>query len=68
MIAQKIKKAKTDSLPVPTNKVDLHSRPEAENLMGIYSSLSEQSLINTINEIVSNSNKFQIDRCSLMVI
>ena len=28
-IVQKIKKAKTDSLPVPSNKADLNSRPEA---------------------------------------
>ena len=44
-IYNKIKKAKTDSEPLPDNEKNLSSRPEAENLLGIYSSLSDQSLI-----------------------
>ena len=39
-IISKIKKAKTDSLPLPTNKEELDRRPEAKNLIGIYSSLT----------------------------
>ena len=34
-IVQKIKKAKTDSLPVPSDKKEFNSRPEAENLLNI---------------------------------
>ena len=49
-IINKIKKAKTDSDLLPINEKDINKRPELENLSGIYSSLNNQSLINTINE------------------
>ena len=49
-ISNKIKKAKTDSEPLPDNEIDLSKRPEAENLLGIYSSLSDQLLSKTIDE------------------
>jgi len=44
LIVNKIKKAKTDPMPMPTNEENLEKRPEAENLLGIYSSLSNQTL------------------------
>ncbi len=44
MIAKKIKKAKTDAEPVPENVEGLKGRPEVENLVGIYSALSGQSV------------------------
>ena len=43
-IINKIKKAKTDPLPLPTNIKDLELRPEAKNLLRIYSSLTNLSL------------------------
>jgi len=49
-IYNKIKKAKTDTMPMPTGIKDLAERPEAENLLGIYSSLSNQKLENSIND------------------
>ena len=49
-IVNKIKKAKTDSLPMPSNKEELENRPEAKNLIGIYSSLGEVKLDEAINE------------------
>ncbi len=49
-IVNKIRKAKTDINPLPVNEKNLEQRPEVENLLGIYSSLSKQSLKNTINE------------------
>ena len=49
-IVNKIRKAKTDSQPLPNDDKDLIKRPEVENLLGIYSSLSNQSLKNSINE------------------
>jgi len=49
-ILNKIKKAKTDPLPLPEELKDLAKRPEAENLLGIYSSLKNQNLENSINE------------------
>ena len=36
-ILNKIKKAKTDTEPLPDNENELSNRPEAENLLGIYS-------------------------------
>ena len=42
-IVNKIKKAKTDPLPLPSDLKDLEQRPEAKNLLGIYSSLTNSS-------------------------
>ena len=39
-IKKKIKKAKTDSLPIPEKIEDLKNRPEALNLLTIYSSIT----------------------------
>jgi len=50
MIVNKIKKAKTDPLPMPSNIKDLDKRPEAKNLIGIYSSLSGSSLEKCIED------------------
>ena len=47
-IINKIKKAKTDPLPLPSNIKDLEQRPEAKNLLRIYSSLTNLSLEKTI--------------------
>ncbi len=44
LIVNKIKKAKTDNMPMPTIEANLEKRPEVENLLGIYSSLSNQTL------------------------
>ena len=49
-IINKIKKAKTDPLPMPSNKEELDKRPEAKNLIGIYSSLTDSALEKSINE------------------
>ena len=49
-IINKIKKAKTDPLPMPSNLEELKNRPEAKNLIGIYSSLTDLTLENSINE------------------
>ncbi|HLG84112.1 MAG TPA: tryptophan--tRNA ligase [Bradyrhizobium sp.] len=42
-IAQKIRKAKTDPEPLPTEEKGLETRPEADNLVGIYAALSGRS-------------------------
>ncbi|GGK34446.1 tryptophan--tRNA ligase [Salinarimonas ramus] len=39
-IAQKVRKAKTDPEPLPTETAGLAARPEADNLVGIYAALS----------------------------
>jgi len=43
-IAKKIRKAKTDPEPLPESADGLAERPEAKNLVGIYSALSGQSV------------------------
>ena len=54
-IVNKIKKAKTDSLPMPKNVNELDKRLEAKNLIGIFSSLNETSIEKTV-EIFANKN------------
>jgi tryptophanyl-tRNA synthetase len=49
-IYNKIKRAKTDTMPMPMDIKDLVERPEAENLLGIYSSLKNQKLENSIDD------------------
>jgi tryptophanyl-tRNA synthetase len=49
-IVNKIKKAKTDSFSIPNEKQKLKDRPEAENLLGIYSSISDQTLEKTLDQ------------------
>jgi tryptophanyl-tRNA synthetase len=49
-IINKIKKAKTDPMPMPSDQKNLSERPEAENLLGIYSSLVNQNLEKSIND------------------
>jgi len=47
-VAQKIRKAKTDPLPMPETEAELETRPEAANLLGIYAALVDQPLQTTI--------------------
>ena len=71
-ILNKIKKAKTDSLPIPTNIKELVDRPEARNLIGIYSSLEGMTLENSIkkfsgknfSELKENLSQILIDNLS----
>ena len=49
-IINKIKKAKTDPLPMPSSFEEIEKRPEAKNLIGIYSSLTETTLEKNIHE------------------
>jgi tryptophanyl-tRNA synthetase len=49
-IAKKIRKAKTDPEPLPSEIAGLASRPEAENLVGIYAALADKSREEVIAE------------------
>ncbi len=49
-IVNKIKKAKTDALPLPSTIEELDKRPEVKNLIGIFSSLAGLTLENSLNE------------------
>ncbi|MDA9724084.1 tryptophan--tRNA ligase [Candidatus Pelagibacter sp.] len=50
LIINKIKKAKTDPHPIPNIIEELENRPEAENLLAIYSSLKNQNINITLKE------------------
>src|SRR6266545_2587830 len=49
-IAQKIRKAKTDPEPLPSEQKGLEPRPEADNLVGIYAALSGRSKAEVLAE------------------
>ena len=42
-IAQKIRRAKTDPEPLPSEEAGLEPRPEADNLVGIYAALADKA-------------------------
>tara|TARA_Y100001980_G_C14532564_1_gene308712 strand:- start:1351 stop:1785 length:435 start_codon:yes stop_codon:yes gene_type:complete len=67
-IVTKIKKAKTDPLPLPSTIKELEKRPEAKNLLGIFSSLSGQTLEKSVNEFSGkNFSKFKENLSQLLV-
>ncbi len=49
-IAKKIKKAKSDPEPLPSEEAGLKDRPEADNLVGIFASLSGRSKQDILSE------------------
>ncbi len=50
-IALKIRKAKTDPEPLPTEAAGLDARPEAANLVGIYAALSGMSVDAALRDV-----------------
>ena len=67
-IINKIKKAKTDSLPMPSTIDGLEERAEAKNLLGIYSSLSGLSLEKSILEFSGkNFSEFKNSLAEILV-
>jgi len=67
-IINKIKKAKTDPLPMPTCKEELENRPEAKNLIGIYSSLAGLTLEKSISEFSGkNFSEFKENLAQVLV-
>ena len=54
-IISKIKKAKTDPLSMPTNLNELIERPEAKNLIGIFASLTNISLENSVEKFAGKN-------------
>ncbi|MGI8525188.1 MAG: tryptophan--tRNA ligase [Pseudolabrys sp.] len=49
-IAQKIRKAKTDPEPLPSEEKGLEPRPEADNLVGIYAALEGKSKADVLKQ------------------
>ena len=67
-IINKIKKAKTDPLPMPKDFNELGGRPEAQNLLGIYASLSNSTLEPSIQKFAGkNFSEFKEELSELLV-
>ena len=49
-IAQKVRKAKTDPEPLPSEETGLETRPEADNLVGIYAALADRPKAEVLRE------------------
>ena len=57
-ITKKIKKAKSDSEPIPDNLKSLEKKPEALNLLNIYSEMSKDNLEKTLKEMAGKEYSF----------
>jgi len=67
-IINKIKKAKTDTLPLPFTIDELEKRPEAKNLIGIYSSLTSNTLQKSIDHFAGkNFSEFKEELSDIVV-
>jgi len=67
-IINKIKKAKTDPLPMPTNIKELEERLEVKNLIGIYSSLTNSSLEKSVENFAGkNFSEFKENLSEVLV-
>ena len=68
LIINKIKKATTDTLPMPGTKDDLKKRPEVQNLLGIYSNLSIQSIDKVKEEFQGKNFSIFKDKLSELLV
>ena len=67
-IRKKIQKAKTDPFELPSAKEELINRPEAENLLGIYATLANQSIEKTLEQFSGSDFKKLKDALSDILI
>ena len=67
-IINKIKKAKTDPMPMPNGLLELDERPEAKNLLGIYASLANTTLEKSIENFSGkNFSEFKESLSEILV-
>ena len=67
-IAKKIKKAKTDSSPIPAKMDDLKNRPEALNLINIYSFITNTTTEKTLEKMAGKDfSKFKNELSDVIV-
>ena len=67
-ISKKIKKAKSDSEQIPNNLKLLENKPEALNLINIYSEISKTSLEKVLNEMSGKEYSFLKTKLSELLI
>ena len=68
LIINKIKKSKTDTLLMPGINDDLKKRPEVQNLLGIYSNLSSQSIDKVKEEFQGKNFSIFKDKLSELLV
>ena len=67
-IVKKIKKAKTDSSPIPSKIDDLKNRPEALNLLNIYSFITDTTMEKTLDKMAGKDfSKFKNELSDVLV-
>ena len=57
-ILKKVKKAKSDSEPIPENLSNLEQKPEALNLINIYAELTKKSLDTALSEVAGKEYSY----------
>ena len=57
-ILKKIKKAKSDSAPIPENLNDLEKKPEALNLINIYAEMTKKNFKTVLSEVAGKEYSF----------
>ena len=67
-IIKKIKKAKSDSSAIPDNLKDLEKKPEALNLINIYSDLTNNSLEQSLNELKGKEYSYLKNKLSEILV
>ena len=68
LIINKIKKSKTDTLTMPEINDELKKRPEVQNLLGIYSNLSSQSIDKVKEEFQGKNFSIFKDKLSELLV
>ena len=67
-INKKIKKAKSDSEPIPDNVKSLEKKPEAFNLLNIYSEISKLNLEEVLKQMAGKEYSFLKKKLSEILI
>ncbi len=67
-IIKKIKKAKSDSEPIPENLSNLEKKPEALNLINIYAEMTKKNLETVLNEVAGKEYSFLKTKLSEVLI
>ena len=67
-IIKKIKKAKSDSSAIPDNLKDLEKKPEALNLISIYSDLTEMTLEQVLNDVKGKDYSYLKNKLSEVLV
>ena len=67
-IIKKIKKAKSDSEPIPENLGNLEKKPEALNLINIYAEMTKKNLEAVLNEVAGKEYSYLKTKLSEVLI